>query len=230
MNNKICGKCNSSNPASNKFCEKCGSNLDSASTSTTTVASKPAKNNKAISIAGFVCSLVGLLSCGLTSLVGLILSIVGLSSSKKRGEKDGLALAGIIISAISLVIIFIVIIGLVASYSSSKEITAPAPSTSPAPTTKQKNNEKYSLIESNISSESNEFSTYIEGRIKNNQNKELSYIQVTFSIYDADGNTIGTCIDNQNTLDAYGTWKFKAICIEDVSNVSRYELKEITGW
>ena len=110
MNEKICGKCNASNPASNKFCEKCGSDLDSAPTATTTVAAQPAKKNNSMSIAGFVCSIIGIFTCGLTSLIGLILSIVGLSSSKKRGEKDGMALAGIIISAISMVLIIVIIV------------------------------------------------------------------------------------------------------------------------
>ena len=288
-NKKICGKCNTENDISSKFCIKCGNSLN------TTVTPKPIKKNNSLSIAGFICSLVGLLTCGITSLIGLILSIIGLSSSKKKGEKDPFALAGIIISAIYIAILILIIIFVVftskdikvadfstmskeeavkwcdnndadcyfyeeysdtveeggfirqsksagskmSSYESidiyyskvKKEQTTPENSPTPTETPKTQNsNEKFSLVEDHISSESNNFSAYIEGKITNNSNKELSYIQVTYSIYDSEGNTIGTCMDNENNLDAHGTWKFKAICLEGVSDISRYELKEITGW
>ena len=109
-NKKICGKCNTENDINSKFCIKCGNSLN------TTVTPKPIKKNNSLSIAGFICSLVGLLTCGITSLIGLILSIIGISSSKKNGEKDPFALAGIIISVIPLVIlIFLLVIGVLTS-------------------------------------------------------------------------------------------------------------------
>jgi len=56
---------------------------------------------------GFILSMVGIATLGLTSLFGLIFSIVGLISSKKKQEKGrGMAIAGIIVSAI---ILFVVI-------------------------------------------------------------------------------------------------------------------------
>ncbi len=289
-NKKICGKCNTENDINSKFCIKCGNNL------TTTVTPPPEKKNNSLSIAGFICSIVGVATCGITSLIGLILSIVGLSSSKKKGQKDPFALAGIIISVIYIAILILIIVFVIFTskdikvadfstmtkseasewcdnndancyfyeeysdtikegnfirqsrsagsemssyesiniyYSKGKEeqSSTPAPTTSSETTPKTQNvNEKFSLVEDYISPESNDFSTYIEGKIINNSNKELSYIQVTYSIYDEEGNTIGTCLDNENNLDAHGTWKFKALCVEGVSNVSKYELKEITGW
>lgn len=77
------------------------------------------KKNNGLSIAGFICALCGFITCGVTSIVGLILSIIGLSESKKRGESDGLAIAGIIISSIPLVIGVL----LLAVASSSSSIT-----------------------------------------------------------------------------------------------------------
>ena len=47
---------------------------------------------------------------------------------------------------------------------------------------------------------------------------------------DAEGNVIGSCLDNINNLDANGTWKFKAICTENPDQIDHYELKEITGY
>ncbi|MBR1796402.1 MAG: DUF4190 domain-containing protein [Clostridiales bacterium] len=54
-----------------------------------------------LAVAGFVTSLVSLLCCGITSFIGLILSIAGaVSASKKEKKGMGLAIAGIIISAL----------------------------------------------------------------------------------------------------------------------------------
>ena len=67
----------------------------------------PAKKTNGLAIAGFVVSLVSLLCCGYISIVGLILSIVGLNKSKETNSGKGLAIAGIIISAIALVFVII---------------------------------------------------------------------------------------------------------------------------
>lgn len=63
---------------------------------------------KTLGIAGFIVALlsafINIFTFGIPSVVGLVLSIVGLNKSKKAGHKNGLALAGIIISAIALVL------------------------------------------------------------------------------------------------------------------------------
>lgn len=69
----------------------------------------PEANQKynGLAIAGFICSF-------LVSLPGLILSIVGLNQIKKQGGKGkGLAIAGIIISAVGMVIQVILVIALI---------------------------------------------------------------------------------------------------------------------
>jgi hypothetical protein len=48
-----------------------------------------------LGVAGFICSLVGLVSCGLLSPVGLVLSAAGL-----RREPKGLAIAGLVLGII----------------------------------------------------------------------------------------------------------------------------------
>ena len=59
------------------------------------VAAAPSTNGMAI--ASLVCSLAGLATCGLTSIVGAILGHVARRQIRERGEGgDGLALAGII--------------------------------------------------------------------------------------------------------------------------------------
>lgn len=78
-----------------------------------TNATTPAKRS-GLSVAGFICSLFGFITCGITSIIGLILSIIGLNDSKKKGQTDGLAIAGIVISAIPIVL-FVLIIFIVAT-------------------------------------------------------------------------------------------------------------------
>lgn len=59
---------------------------------------------KGISVAGFILALLGLVTFGLTSLIGLILSIIGRVQTKRVGQPSGMALAGIIISIITMII------------------------------------------------------------------------------------------------------------------------------
>lgn len=71
---------------------------------------------------------------------------------------------------------------------------------------------------------------YIEGYVKNDSDKEYNYVQIEFTSYDSEGNTLGTCVDNASGLEANGRWKFKASCLDDTKNIASYKLKEITGY
>ena len=203
---------------------------------------------KSLSIAGFVCSLCGFITCGITSVIGLILSIVGLA----KNNKNGFAIAGIILSSIPLLYfscaVWIEIMGninieevemvdfsvmtieeakkwcdennvkCIFNYNYSETVPsgklisqqvepgivinedesisivyskgAKATQVEEETITTEYSNsveEKYTLIEHYISGESNQFYTYIEGKIKNNRNRDLSYIQITFTTYDKIG-------------------------------------------
>lgn len=103
---RYCGKCGNKIKENELFCSKCGNKINKENEEQLFCA-KQTENNKIIknkvnglSIGGFVCSIIGFLTCGLTSLVGLVLSIIGLQKSKKSEVKDGFALSGIIISSI----------------------------------------------------------------------------------------------------------------------------------
>ena len=63
---------------------------------------------------------------------------------------------------------------------------------------------------------------------KNNTDRDASYVQVTFNLYDAQGNQIGTALDNINNLEAGGIWKFDALGLEE--GIASYRLVEISGF
>lgn len=109
---KFCTNCGQEISEGYAFCEKCGTSVDgngkAQATPTVNVynTTAPAKKSNGMAIAGFVTSLVNmLLCCGSISLISLILSIVGAVKAKDcNGDGKGLAIAGIIISAIMMVV------------------------------------------------------------------------------------------------------------------------------
>jgi uncharacterized membrane protein len=79
----------------------------------------PVGKTNGLAVAGFICSIAGIL-CGLVTIVGLILSSIGLSQIKKsdgtmRGR--GLALAGVIIGSILLALQALYFVVLIAAKS-----------------------------------------------------------------------------------------------------------------
>jgi hypothetical protein len=76
----------------------------------------PAENpGKTLGIVGLVLGIVGFGLAYLGPIAGLILSIIGLNKSKKAGQKNGIALAGIIVSIVALIVNIIVTIVLISA-------------------------------------------------------------------------------------------------------------------
>lgn len=113
---KFCPSCGREVAETEIFCANCGTslnggvnpnntnmmnNMNTVNTTTNNV-NKPGSG---MTIAGFVCSLVSFLCCGLLSIVGLILSIIGLKnikSGKEDASKKWMAIVGIVLSSIGL--------------------------------------------------------------------------------------------------------------------------------
>jgi len=68
----------------------------------------------------------------------------------------------------------------------------------------------------------------VVGTVKNNTDKEYSYVQVEINLYDDSGAQVGSTLDNTNNLEPGGTWKFKAVIMED--NATKYRIKDISGF
>lgn len=113
------------------------------------VASSPASTTSGLAIAGFVCSLAGLLFWLVVPLVGLVLSIIGLNQTKGGKRKGrGLAIAGIIISSLTMIwgVLWLVIFVISAANTAS-------------------NTNDYNYTSSDLSSISSSKSTVVSGNV-----------------------------------------------------------------
>ena len=90
---------------------------------------------------------------------------------------------------------------------------------------------KYEI--SNESIERDDWSLKITGVLTNNSGHDRNYVQVEYSLYDADGNLIGSAFDNVNNLKDGGSWKFSATAFlmsDELAQVDSYELADISAW
>lgn len=72
----------------------------------------------------------------------------------------------------------------------------------------------------------------ISGKLTNNSDRDLSYVQIQYVLYDKDGVQIGTALDNTNNLKAGGTWKYNAssLDVDNLDEVDSYEIAEVSGF
>ena len=109
---KFCINCGKEMPDGASACPSCGTMVEGAVPAGTTVVVnnvQPQKKTNGLALAGFIVSLVStLLCCGSFSMISLILSILGVVKAKDYGGNGkGLGIAGIIISAIGFILLFI---------------------------------------------------------------------------------------------------------------------------
>ena len=111
---KFCPECGKELEENSLVCKNCGKKIEANAQTNNinqTIINNPKQAN-GFAIAGFVLSLISLLCCGTTSVLGLVFSIIGLvNANKQNGEGKGLAIAGIVISSI-MIILFICLYGL----------------------------------------------------------------------------------------------------------------------
>lgn len=91
-------------------------------------------------------------------------------------------------------------------------------------------NKKFTLTSDKGYADEAGFSYYIEGMVTNNTSNTYSYVQVTFNVYDKDGNVIGSCLDNINNLEGNGSWKINAICSGEAKDIKSYKLTGFSSW
>jgi hypothetical protein len=71
----------------------------------------PPNRTNGMALASLICSVAGVATCALSSVVGVILGVIALGQIKKTGEEGrGMALAGVIVGGVMLAFLIILVI------------------------------------------------------------------------------------------------------------------------
>lgn len=196
----------------------------------------PQKPKSAAAIVGLVLGIIALVTSFLPFInnlsfvlaaIGLVFAIVGLAG-ELRGKKvgKGMAIASVVVNVLAVVIV----LGTQSMYAAAiDDATASLTSNDAAATLDATAAaDKYSITDEAMDGDA--YSTKISGILTNNTNDQLSYVQVSYNLFDADGNQIGTALANTNNLAADGTWKFEAAGMTAVDKVANYKLGDVSGF
>ena len=132
------------------------------------------------------------------------------------------------------VIVVLVIIGAVGSIGGNSSDSSAGDTSTAAEATqqtegKEEPQEPYTIADE-AEDTSNQFAYKITGTLTNNTDKEKSYIQIEYVLYDADGNQVGTALANTNHLKAGGSWKFEALGTVSPDQVASRERSDVSGF
>lgn len=99
----FCPKCGAQNPDGATFCATCGEAFAAPQATVQVPAGAPKVPGKGLGIASLVLGIVAFIIFGIPcSITGLVLGAVGLAKAKAAGMKNGMALAGVILSIVAL--------------------------------------------------------------------------------------------------------------------------------
>lgn len=169
------------------------------------------------------------------ALVGVVFAVVGLVGTL-RGKKSGRGLA--IASTVVNVVAVAIVLATQSAYSAaideaasgtvqtSDETSVAAPAA--GETTAAESADKYSIDGEELTGDA--YSCKISGVYTNKAGKDLNYVQVSYNLFDEDGNQIGTALANTNNLADGGTWKFEAFGSAAVDEVASYKIGDVTGF
>lgn len=208
-----------------------------------------ANGNKATSgmaIAGLVLGILAAVSSWIPiinnfsfilAVIGLVFAIVGVVGTA-RGKKagKGIAIAALVINLVAAGIVLAMQSAMSAAIDdatsglvSTEDVTVQQQEgTDVDAGTDSADQQAYAI--SDVQMTGDDYSVTISGTFTNNSDAEVSYVQVSYRLLDAEGAQIGTAYANTNNLPAGGTWKFEAMGFEPLSSVASYELADVTGF
>ncbi len=141
--------------------------------------------------------------------------------------KNGKKPIGKIILGVIVVLVVICAVGSMGGKSDSSKSDSATSSTEQA--AEEVKQDPYTIADE-TEDRSNPYGFKITGTLTNNTDSKKTYIQVTYVLYDADGNQVGTALANTNSLKAGGTWKYEAASLVAPDEVASWERDEITGF
>ena len=107
---------------------------------------------------------------------------------------------------------------------SATPASSETPKATPAPQQQPERKPDLEILE--VSSEADQYTRYVVGKLRNNTDRTFNYVQVEISLYDDEGNVVGTTFDNVTNLEPGQVWKFKAIILED--SAKRFKVSDIS--
>lgn len=61
--------------------------------------------------------------------------------------------------------------------------------------------------------------------------KDKSYVQISYTLYDKEGNLLGNAYANANDLKAGASWKYEAYAgVSDPKAIATFERGDMTSW
>lgn len=191
-----------------------------------------------MAIAGFVLGIIALLTSLVPivnnlsfflAILGIIFTIVGfigIMKGKKSGK--GLAIAALVICIISCAAVL-------ASQSAYSEALNSASSaatvSSSTDSSTGSDNQKVDFTVSDEKLNKDTYSATITGTVTNTTDQDKDYVQISYNLYDKDGNLIGNAYDNANSLKAGSSWKFEAYAtVSDPDQIATFERGDMTSW
>lgn len=204
--------------------------------------SDPKKGKSAASIVALVLGIIALVTSFLPiinnlsfvlALVGAVFAVIGLVGVL-RGKKGGrgFSIAAVIVNVLAIAIV----LGTQSAYSSAIDeatkgtvSTEDGSSVAAASTSAESGAaDKYSIADEQMTGD--DYTTTISGTFTNLTDSQLGYVSVSYNLFDADGNQLGTAYANTSNLDAGGTWKFEAVGMYGQAKVASYKLADVTGF
>ena len=145
--------------------------------------------------------------------------------------KEGKKPIGKIVLGVIVVLVIIDAVGSIGGNSSDSSAgdTSTAAEATQQTEGKEEPQEPYTIADE-AEDTSNQFAYKITGTLTNNTDKEKSYIQIEYVLYDADGNQVGTALANTNHLKAGGSWKFEALGTVSPDQVASWERSDVSGF
>ncbi len=202
----------------------------------------PKKGKSTASIVALVLGIIALVTSFLPiinnlsfvlALVGAVFAVIGLVGVL-RGKKGGrgFSIAAVIVNVLAIAIV----LGTQSAYSSAIDeatkgtiSTEDGSSAAAASTTAESATaDKYSIADEQMTGD--DYTTTISGTFTNLTDSQLGYVSVSYNLFDADGNQLGTAYANTSNLDAGGTWKFEAVGMYDQAKIASYKLADVTGF
>lgn len=204
-------------------------------------------SKSAAAIVGLVLGIVALLTSFMPFInnfsfilaaLGLVFAVVDLAGVL-RGKKvgKGMAIASVVVNVLAIAIV----LGTQSMYSAAIDEAAKgtistadgsaasaATSADASADAQAEPADKYSIEGEEL--EGDEYSSKVVGTFTNNSGAEIGYVQVSYNLYDSDGNQIGTALANTSNLADGGTWKFEAYGTQGLDKVASFKLGEVTGF